>query len=61
MREHRYVLTSGCCFGAPPQEDDGGPFEEKMTRLVARLRGQRAEGTRLHLDKAIEDNLERLG
>ena len=45
--------------GAEPREDDGEPFEAKMTRLVAELRAQQAEGARL--DAAIAENLERPG
>ncbi len=59
VRRHGHVLTPGRYVGAAPQEDDGEPFEEKMTRLVAQLRQQRAEGARL--DAAIAENLERLG
>ena len=33
VRKHGYVLTPGRYVGAEPQEDDGEPFEEKMTRL----------------------------
>ena len=35
------------------------PFEDKMKRLVAELRGQQAEGARL--DAAIGENLAALG
>ena len=59
VRKHGHVLTSGRYVGAEAQEDDGEPFEEKMTRLVAQLREQQAEGSRL--DEAIEANLESLG
>ncbi len=59
VRKHGHVLTPGRYVGAPPQEDDGEPFEDKMKRLVAQLREQQAEGARL--DKAIEANLEALG
>ena len=59
VRKHGHVLTPGRYVGAPPREDDGEAFEEKMTRLVAQLREQRAESTRL--DAAIADNLEALG
>jgi type I restriction enzyme M protein len=45
--------------GAAEVEDDGEPFEEKMKRLVAQLRGQQAEAARL--DGAIEKNLRELG
>ena len=59
VRKHGHVLTPGRYVGAAPQEDDGEPFEEKMTRLVAQLRQQQAEGARL--DAAIDANLQRLG
>ncbi len=59
VRKHGYVLTPGRYVGAPPQEDDGEPFEEKMRRLVAQLREQQAEAARL--DAAIAANLKELG
>ena len=59
VRKHGHVLTPGRYVGAAPQEEDGEPFEEKMTRLVAQLREQQAEGARL--DAAIEANLAKLG
>jgi len=59
VRKHGHVLTTGRYVGAAPQEDDGEPFEDKMTRLVKQLRVQQAEGVRL--DKAIAANLEVLG
>ena len=59
VRKHGHVLTPGRYVGAPPREDDGEPFEDRMTRLVARLREQRAESARL--DAAIADNLKALG
>jgi type I restriction-modification system DNA methylase subunit len=34
------VLTPGRYVGAPPQEDDGEPFEDKMARLTATLKEQ---------------------
>ena len=37
------VLTPGRYVGAPPQEDDGEPFEAKMRRLAAEWRAQQAE------------------
>ena len=55
MRKHGHVLTPGRYVGAEPQEDDGEPFEAKMTRLVAELQAQQAEGARLNA--AIADNL----
>ena len=59
VRKHGYVLTPGRYVGAPPKEDDGEPFEDKMKRLAAQLREQQAEGARL--DAAIAANLEALG
>ena len=59
VAKHGHVLTPGRYVGVEPQEDDGEPFDEKMGRLVAELREQRAEGARL--DDAIAKNLEALG
>jgi len=59
IRHHGYVLTPGRYVGAAEVEDDGEPFEEKMKRLVAQLRGQQAEAAKL--DTAIAKNLEKLG
>jgi type I restriction enzyme M protein len=54
-----YVLTPGRYVGAEDIEDDDEPFEEKMARLTALWREQRAEAARL--DAAIEANLKELG
>jgi type I restriction enzyme M protein len=59
IRRHDHVLTPGRYVGAATQEDDGEPFTEKMARLAAQWRQQRAEAARL--DAAIEANLEALG
>ncbi len=59
VRKHGFVLTPGRYVGAEPVEDDGEPFEEKMKRLVATLREQQAEATKL--EEAIAKNLEALG
>ena len=59
VRRHGHVLTPGRYVGAEPQADDGEPFEAKMTRLVAELRAQQAEGARL--DAAIAESLHHLG
>jgi type I restriction enzyme M protein len=59
IRAHQHVLTPGRYVGAEEVEDDGEPFDEKMTRLVAKLEEQFAEGARL--EKAIRKNLRRLG
>ena len=56
---HGHVLTPGRYVGAEEVEDDGEPFEEKMTRLVAELNGQFAESAKL--EKTIKANLGGLG
>ncbi|MEW6236419.1 MAG: class I SAM-dependent DNA methyltransferase [Candidatus Omnitrophota bacterium] len=59
IRQHGYILTPGRYVGAEAVEDDGEPFEEKMTHLTATLKEQCAEAARL--DKAIWKNLKELG
>ena len=64
QRWRRYDATATCSHpgryvGAPPQEDDGEPFAEKMERLAAQWREQQVEARRL--DAEIEANLRRLG
>ena len=59
IRKHGHVLTPGRYVGAAAQEDDGEPFAEKMQRLSAQWREQRAEAARLNA--AIEANLKELG
>jgi type I restriction enzyme M protein len=56
---HHFVLTPGRYVGAEELEDDDEPFEEKMTRLVAKLDEQFKEGAKL--EKAIRQNLRGLG
>jgi len=53
------VLTPGRYVGAAPIEDDGIPFEKKMTDLTTTLYQQMAESEKL--DAAIRNNLEGLG
>ena len=59
IASHGYVLTPGRYVGAEEVEDDGEPFGEKMTRLVATLERQFAESDRLKV--AIRANLRGLG
>jgi len=59
IRKHGHVLTPGRFVGAEAVEEDGEPFEEKMTRLATTLREQQAEAARL--DAAIAANLKELG
>lgn len=56
---HGHVLTPGRYVGAEEVEEDGEPFEQKMSRLVAELNGQFAESTRL--EQVIKANLKGLG
>ncbi len=44
---HGYVLTPGRYVGAEEAEDDGEPFEAKLSRLTAKLEEQFAESSRL--------------
>jgi type I restriction enzyme M protein len=59
IREHGHILTPGRYVGAAEVEDDGEPFDDKMTRLTAALREQTTESDRL--DKLIWANLEDIG
>ena len=59
MRKHDYVLTPGRYVGAAAREDDGIPFETKMTEMSRTLYGQMEESAKL--DKVICKNLEGLG
>ncbi len=59
IRKHGYILTPGRYVGAPPVEDDGEPFEEKMKRLTAELKEQQEKGAKL--DAMIWANLKELG
>ena len=59
IRKYGYVLNPGRYVGAADVEDDGEAFEEKMTRLSALWREQRAQAAKL--DVAIEANLKELG
>jgi type I restriction enzyme M protein len=59
IQKHGYVLTPGRYVGAPPQEEDDEPFDQKMRRLTAQLKAQQEEARRL--DEMIWKNLEELG
>ena len=59
IQKHDYVLTPGRYVGAAALEDDGIPFETKMTELTETLYEQMAESARL--DKVIRKNLKGLG
>ncbi len=59
IAKHDFVLTPGRYVGAAPVEDDGIPFEEKMTDLSQTLYKQMKESA--ELDEVIRKNLEVLG
>jgi type I restriction enzyme M protein len=59
IKSHHYVLTPGRYVGAAEIEDDGIPFEEKMSELSATLYEQMRESVKL--DETIKKNLEALG
>ena len=57
--EQDYVLTPGRYVGIEEQEDDGEPFEEKMTRLTTELSGLFAKSH--DLEAQIRKNLGAIG
>ncbi len=59
IKANDYVLTPGRYVGAAPIEDDGIPFEVKMTGLSQTLYGQMEEAQKL--DAVIRENLGVLG
>ena len=59
IRKHDYVLTPGRYVGAAALEDDGIPFETKMTELSQTLYAQMKESAKL--EGVIRENLEGLG
>jgi type I restriction enzyme M protein len=59
IRGHNYILTPGRYVGAAEVEDDGEPFEDKMSRLTAELKKQMEEGAKL--DQQIWHNLKEIG
>ncbi len=59
IKSHGYVLTPGRYVGAEEVEDDGIPFEEKMSELSATLYEQFAKSDRL--EAVIKKNLKTLG
>ncbi|GHB93344.1 type I restriction-modification system subunit M [Cerasicoccus arenae] len=59
IRKHDYVLTPGRYVGAADIEDDGIPFETKMSEMSQTLYAQMEESAKL--DEVIRKNLEGLG
>lgn len=59
IKNQDYILTPGRYVGTEDREDDGEPFEEKMTRLVSELSGLFAKSH--ELEKEIKDKLGKIG
>ena len=59
IRKHDFVLTPGRYVGAADIEDDGIPFETKMTGMSQTLFSQMKESAKL--DEVIRQNLKGLG
>ena len=59
IEKNSFVLTPGRYVGAPEEDDDGEPFDEKMKRLTSLLKEQQEKGVKL--DQQIAENLKRLG
>jgi len=59
IAKQEYILTSGRYVGIEEQEDDGEPFEEKMTRLTSELSEMFAKSH--ELENEIRQKLEAIG
>tara|TARA_B100001113_G_C21016915_1_gene581792 strand:- start:593 stop:1072 length:480 start_codon:yes stop_codon:yes gene_type:complete len=58
IEKNSFVLTPGRYVGAPEEEDDGEPFDEKMKRLTSLLKEQQEQGR--ELDRKINQSISRL-
>ena len=59
VQEHEYILTPGRYVGMEEVEDDGEPFDDKMTRLTEELAELFAKSR--HLEEEIRENLGGIG
>jgi type I restriction enzyme M protein len=59
VRKNNHVLMPGRYVGTEAIEDDGIPFDEKMSALTAKLAEQFARGS--ELEKMIRENLKGIG
>ena len=59
IKENEYILTPGRYVGIEETEDDGEPFEDKMTRLASELAQLFGESNRLQAE--IGEKLAALG
>lgn len=59
IAKHDYILTPGRYVGIEEQEDDGEPFEDKMTRLTGELSAMFAKSR--DLEQEIRERLGAIG
>lgn len=59
IREHNYALTPGRYVGAEDLDDDDEPFEDRLPNLVATIKQQFAESSKL--EQEIARNFKALG
>jgi type I restriction enzyme M protein len=59
IQKNNYVLTPGRYVGIADEEDDGIPFEDKITELTEKLKMQITEEKRLN--EKIKESLESIG
>jgi type I restriction enzyme M protein len=59
IRKNNYVLTPGRYIDFKEAEDDGILFEDKIKTLTATMKEQMDKAA--ELDKAIKDNLAKIG
>jgi type I restriction enzyme M protein len=59
IEEHDFVLTPGRYVGIPDEEDDGIPFDEKMSELTSIL-SQQIEQEKI-LDDELKEQLSKIG
>lgn len=59
VRNHEYILTPGRYVGIEEVEDDGEPFDEKMTKLTEELAEMFAKSH--HLEEDIKQRLGAIG
>ena len=59
VRNHEYILTPGRYVGIEAEEDDGVPFDEKMTKLTEELAEMFAKSH--HLENEIKQRLGAIG
>jgi len=58
IAKNNFILTPGRYVGFKEEDDDGEPFDQKMTRLISSLKTQNKEGALL--DQQIQKYLEKI-